>query len=262
MWPVALRARGVHRPAADRPWQQSLWLALGALAKPPQLALILLEAIKRPTRDWPRHWRSGAIVVLPSVILAALWTVASSADAAAYRMLAYMNVRLEHFDPIWKLHYMLHEPLLFPRLLVSLFTDYGFQLWQQLIGVLGWLDAPLAAWTYPVLTVLLVASFLGALEVDRATGRRIAFACALTVLGYCFAVVFICFLVWTAINATQIDGVQGRYFVPALPVVALGTAALVRRGLSQRACATIALAAAALSCAAAFQAVLRVDWNW
>jgi len=68
--------------------------------------------------------------------------------------------------------------------------------------------------------------------------------------------------VWTAINATQIDGVQGRYFVPALPAVALATAALVRRGLSENARAAIALAAAALSCAAAFQAVLRVDWNW
>jgi uncharacterized membrane protein len=261
MMAVALIARGVLVPAADRPWQQSLWLALGALAKPPQLALVMLAAMRRPARDLPRHWRSAAIVVLPSVILAALWTVASSADAAAYRMLAYMNVQLEHFDPIWKLRYMLHDPLLFPRLLVSLFTDYGFQLWQQFIGVLGWLDAPLAGWTYPVLTALLVASFFGAIGVDRATGRRIAFVCAITVLGYCFAVVFICFLVWTAIDATQIDGVQGRYFVPALPAAALGTAALVRRGLSEKVQATIALVTAALSCAAAFQAVLRVDWN-
>jgi Predicted membrane protein (DUF2142) len=262
MMAVALIARGVLAPAADRPWQQSLWLALGALAKPPQLALILLEAMKRPARAWPRHWKSTAAVVLPSVIFAGLWTVASSADVAAYRMLGYMDVQLEQFDPVWKLRYMLVEPLLFPRLLLSLFTDYGFQLWQQFIGVLGWLDAPLAGWTYPVLTALIAASFVGPLGVDRATGRRIAFACALTVAGYCFAVVFIWFLVWTAINATQIDGVQGRYFVPALPAVALGTAALVRRGLSEKVRATIALAASALSCAAAVQAVLRVDWNW
>ena len=173
-----------------------------------------------------------------------------------------MDVQLEQFDPVWKLRYMLVEPLLFPRLLLSLFTDYGFQLWQQSIGVLGWLDAPLAGWTYPVLTALLAASFVGPLGTDRATGRRIALACALAVAGYCFAVVFIWFLVWTAINATQIDGVQGRYFVPALPALALGTAALVRRGFSENVRATIALAAAALSCAASFQAVLRVDWNW
>jgi len=262
MMAVALIARGVLSPATDRPWQQSLWLALGAMAKPPQLALILLEAMKRPARALPRHWKSAAVVVLPSVILAGLWTVASSADVAAYRMLDYMDVQLEQFDPVWKLRYMLVEPLLFPRLLLSLFTDYGFQLWQQFIGVLGWLDAPLAGWTYPVLTALLAASFVGSLGVDRATGRRIALACALAVVGYCLAVVFIWFLVWTAINATQIDGVQGRYFVPALPAVALGTAALVRRGLPEAVRATIALAATALSCAAAFQAVLRVDWNW
>jgi hypothetical protein len=262
MMAVALMVRGVLDHAADRPWQQSLWLALGALAKPPQLALILLELIKRPARALPRHWKSAAVEVLPSVILAGLWTVASSADVAAYRMLDYMDVQLEQFDPVWKLRYMLVEPLLFPRLLLSLFTDYGFQLWQQFIGVLGWLDAPLAGWTYPVLTALLAASFVGPLGADRATGRRIALACALTVAGYCFAVVFIWFLVWTAINATQIDGVQGRYFVPALPALALGTAALVRHGLPEAVRAAIALAAAALSCAASFQAVLRVDWNW
>ena len=262
MMAVALMVRGVLDHAADRPWQQSLWLALGALSKPPQLALILLELIKRPARALPRHWKSAAVVVLPSVILAGLWTVASSADVAAYRMLDYMDVQLEQFDPVWKLRYMLVEPLLFPRLLLSLFTDYGFQLWQQFIGVLGWLDAPLAGWTYPVLTALLAASFVGPLGADRATGRRIALACALTIAGYCFAVVFIWFLVWTAINATQIDGVQGRYFVPALPALALGTAALVRHGLPEAVRAAIALAAAALSCAASVQAVLRVDWNW
>jgi uncharacterized membrane protein len=262
MMAVALMARGVLAPAADRPWQQSLWLALGALAKPPQLALVLLETMKRPARALPRQWKAAAIVMVPSVILAGLWTIASSGDVAAYRMQDYMNVQLEQFDPVWKLRYMLVEPLLFPRLLLSLFTDYGFQLWQQLIGVLGWLDAPLAGWIYPVLTVLLVASFVGPLGADRATGRRIALSCTLAVTGYCFAVVFIFFLVWTAIDATQIDGVQGRYFVPALPAVALATAALVRRGFSDNVRATIALAAAALSCAASVQAVLRVDWNW
>jgi Predicted membrane protein (DUF2142) len=262
MMAVALMLRGVISPAADRPWQQSLWLALGALTKPPQLALVLLELMKRRARAWPRQWKAAAVVMLPSAILTGVWTIATSADVAAYRLTEFMDVRLEEFDPIWKLRFMLHEPLLFPRLLVHSFTDYGVQMWQQLIGVLGWLDAPLAGWTYPVLTALMLASFLRPLETSRATGRRVALACALAVAGYCFAVFLIFFLVWTALAATQIDGVQGRYFVPALPAVALGTAALVRRGLSQNARAAIALAAAALSCAATFQAVLRVDWNW
>ena len=262
MMAVALILRGVFAPADDRPWQQSLWLALGALTKPPQLALVVLEAMKRPARELPRRWTAVAIVVLPSVILTGLWTLAGSADVAAYRLTDSMNMPAQHFDPVWKLGYMLQEPLLFPRLLVSSFIDYGVPLWHQVIGVLGWLDTPLAGWTYPVLTALLFASFIGPLGTDRATGRRIAFACALAVAGYCFAVFLIFFLVWTALDATQIDGVQGRYFVPALPAVALGTAALVRRGFSQKARARIALAAAVLSCAAAFQAVLRVDWNW
>lgn len=262
MMAVALMLRGVISPAADRPWQQSLWLALGALTKPPQLALVLLEAMKRPVRALPRQWPAAAAAVLPSVILTGAWTIASSAEVAAYRLTEFMDVPPEQFNPVWKLHFMLQEPLLFPRLLVHSFTDYGVAMWRQLIGVLGWLDTPLAGWTYPVLTALMLASFLDPLEISRATGRRIALACALAAAGYCFAVFLIFFLVWTTLDATQIDGVQGRYFVPALPAVALGTAALLRRGLSHNLRAAIALAAAALSCAAAFQAVLRVDWNW
>jgi hypothetical protein len=262
MMAVALMLRGVLAPDADRPGQQSLWLALGALSKPPQLALVLLEAMKRPARALTRQWKAAVIVVLPSVIITGLWTIAGSADVAAYRLTDSMDVPPHQFDPVWKLKYMTRDPLLFPRLLISSFIDYGVPLWRQVIGVLGWLDTPLAAWTYPVLTALLLASFFGPLGTDRATGRRVALACALAVAGYCFAVFFIFFLVWTALDATQIDGVQGRYFVPALPALALGTAALVRRGFSETARATIALAAVALSCAAAFQAVLRVDWNW
>ena len=263
MMAVALMTRGVLGPATDRPWHQALWLALGALTKPPQLALVLLALMKWPARTLSRRWKSAALLVLPAVILTGAWTIAGGADAASYRLTAFMtDVPPEQFDPIWKLGYMLRDPLLFPTLLIKSFIDYGVPLWHQVIGVLNWLDTPLAGWTYPVLTALLLASFFGPLDVDRATGRRIALASALAVLGYCFAVFFIFFLVWTTLDATQIDGVQGRYFVPALPAAALGTAALVRRGFSGKIRAAIALGAAVLSCAAAFQAVLRVDWNW
>ena len=86
MMAVALMLRGVTSPAADRPWQQSLWLALGALSKPPQLALVLLEMMKRPAREWPRHWKSAAVVVLPSFVLAVAWTIAAGADDSRIRL--------------------------------------------------------------------------------------------------------------------------------------------------------------------------------
>jgi hypothetical protein len=259
---LTLRAVLAPAPAADRPWERSLWLTLGALAKPPQLALILIEATRHPMREWPRHWRTAAVVTLPPVIVSFAWAIASSADVAAYRLTEGMGVPAREFDPLWKLAHMFSEPLLFPRLLLHSFIDYGAQLWRQLIGVLGWLDVPLASWTYPALTVLLVASFFASLGADRTTGRRIAAAAALAALGYCFSVFLIFFLVWTALDATQIDGVQGRYFVAALPAAAAVPAALLRRGLSARMQMTIALAAAVISCAAAVEAVLRTDWNF
>jgi uncharacterized membrane protein len=216
----------------------------------------------RRLSDVPRQWRSAAIVVLPAVLLSLMWVVWGSTDVAAYRLTEGMGLPAEHFDPVWKLGFMLTEPLLFPKLVASNLANYGGHLWRQVIGVLGWLDTRLLAWVYPVLTALLTASFITSLQVDRSTGRRLATVSALAVLGYCFALYLIFFLVWTALDAEQVDGVQGRYFVVALPALAVVPAALLRRGLPTNIQATIALAGAAISCGATIEAILRVDWGW
>jgi hypothetical protein len=55
--------------------------------------------------------------------------------------------------------------------------------------------------------------------------------------------------------------VQGRYFVPALPAMAIALAALSRRGLPEVAIAALALALALLAGAATIEAHLRTDWS-
>src|SRR3546814_5948190 len=88
-------------------------------------------------------------------------------------------------------------------LLASLPRQAG-TLWQQLIGVLGWLDAPLRPWFYPVLGMFLVALSLERLDIETRSRIRIAALTGLAVLASGIAVYLIFFLVWPPVEAEEI----------------------------------------------------------
>jgi uncharacterized membrane protein len=126
--------------------------------------------------------------------------------------------------------------------------------------VLGWLDTGLQDWSYPVVSGLLVASFLAPMPLDRVVRYRIAAVSALAAIAYVLAVYLIFYLTWTPADAPEIWGVQGRYFVVALVPVALAVAAMINRGPSGTARSAIAICGAVLSGAAVNEAILRVNW--
>ena len=256
---AALYLRSVGSVELARPWIVSLCLALCALCKPPQIVFIMLEAMRTPLRKLPRYWRS-LLVVLPAVILPAVWAQVSSADMATWRNAAGAEFPPGYFDPLWRLRFMLEHPWHFPHMLAGALhsiADY----WRQLIGVLAWLDEPLHPIAYPIISVLLLAAFCEPLDRTFQTRMRIAAFCAATALSYCLAVFLIFYLVWTRFDADQVQGVQGRYFVIVLPLVAMTVSALVNRGLPVRARAGAAVLGAILSAASTLEAVLRVDWR-
>jgi hypothetical protein len=255
---VALCLRVAHGMDAG-PWRQSLWMTLCALSKPPQLAFILLPALSRPPGQLLSHWRAGALVVLPAVVLSLMWVTMGSVDVAAWRYYEGAKIPMEQFDPIWKLRYMLEHPLHFPAQMIPNIRDIDW-LWWQLIGILGWLDTPLRAWIYPVLSIVLIALCFVRMELDRAMRHWIALVAGLTVLGYVLALYLIFYLAWTPIMADHVEGVQGRYFIMAVPVAALCLAALVNRSPTPIVMAFLASAGAILSGGAMIEAILRVDW--
>src|SRR3546814_21087645 len=93
---------------------------------------------------------------------------------AAWRMARGTGLPLEQFDPIWKLGFLVEHPLHFPRMLLASLPRQAGTLWQQLIGVLGWLDAPLRPWVYPVLGLFLVALSLERMDLEIRSRIRIA----------------------------------------------------------------------------------------
>src|SRR6478672_12824900 len=242
-------------------WERSLWMTLCALSKQPQIVFVLLELMVCRMTELRRRWSSLALVVVPGFILSPLWVLAVSADIAAWRLLEGETHAREHFDPLWKLAYMWDHPLHFPLAAWTAVTVWGDRLWPELIGILGWQDILLPASTYIVLTVLLLVVPLQKLNLDGAVRARVAAISALAVLAYVVTVYLIFFLTYTPLDVDHVRGVQGRYFVIALPMAAIFIASITNVDLPRGVLAATAITGSLLSGLASFQALLEAHWS-
>ena len=240
--------------------ERALWLALGALAKPPNLALLLLEFLGARWREG-RDWLRRIAVILPALVLAPLWAGLTSCELAAWRLTESGRASPQELDPVWKFGFILAHPLQFPAALLGSFAERPGELWRQLVGVLGWLDTPLREPFYPLLTALLVVAAMTSLSPDRRVRAQLALIAALTVLGYLVCVSLILFLAWTPVDATTVWGVQGRYLVPALPAAAILFAALANARPRPSTPAAAALFGGLVSGAATVDAIVRLHWS-
>jgi uncharacterized membrane protein len=156
---------------------------------------------------------------------------------------------------------MWEHPLHFPLATWTALTTWGDRLWPELIGILGWQDIPLGPWTYFVLTGLLLVVPLQSLKLDDAVRARVAIITGVAVLAYVITVYLIFFLTYTPLNIDHVRGVQGRYFVIALPMTAIFFASMFNIDLPRRVLATTAISGSLLSGIASFQALLGAHWS-
>jgi uncharacterized membrane protein len=255
---TALCFSAARKPAAGKVWERSLWMTLCTLSKQPQLVFVLLELMV--SRHKESRWGSLAIVVLPGLILSPLWVVAVSADIAVWRLLEERSVSSEQFNPLWKLLYMWDHPYHFPLAAWTSLSGWAGRLWQELIGIVGWQDILLRPWTYLVLTVLLLLVPLQKPQLDGAVRARLIGITGLVVLGYVVLVYLIFFLIYTPIDTDHVRGVQGRYFVVALPVAAIFIAAVINRELPGGMPAAIAIVGSMIAGTTTVEGVLRAHW--
>ncbi len=259
MMVVALCLRSTRRDDTVHVPRQAVWMAICVLSKPPQIVFTLFSLIRRPLRELLRDWRVLALVILPGCIVAFAWFAVTGGDVAAWRMVDGTHGP-EQFGVVWKLRFMIAHPLHFPAAALTNFRD-SVELWKQLIGVLAWLDTPLRSWAYPALTALLLISCIEPTDADPPLRRRILTAAVATIFFYWLALTLIFFLVWTPVDSPDIAGLQGRYFIVVLPLVAVAIAAALSRGLSDRTRTTAAILSALLSWSASVEAILRTDWK-
>jgi uncharacterized membrane protein len=255
---TALCFSAAQKPVAGQIWERSLWMTLCTLSKQPQVVFVLLELMASRLKE--SRWSSLAIVVLPGLILSPLWVVAVSGDIAVWRLLEERSVSSEQFNPLWKLLYMWDHPYHFPLAAWTALSGWAGRLWQELIGIVGWQDILFPPWAYLVLTVLLLLVPLQKLQLDGAVRARLIVINGLVVLGYVVLVYLIFFLIYTPIDTDHVRGVQGRYFVVALPVAAIFIAAVINLELPPGMPAAIAIAGSMIAGITTVEGVLRAHW--
>jgi uncharacterized membrane protein len=257
---TALCLRGAWKASAGSIWEGSIWMTVCALSKQPQIVFVFLELLTFRLKDLPRRWHRVLIVILPGLILSPLWVIAVSADIAAWRLQGDRYHPPEEFDPLWKLFYMWEHPLHFPLAVWTTFSNWGDRLWPELIGILGWQDIWLPPWAYIVLTLFLLLVPIQKLQPHGATRARVLQTTGLTVSAYVVVVYLIFFLTYTPLDVDHVRGVQGRYFVVALPVVAVFVSAMVDRDLPKGMPAAIATAGSIIAGTATVEALFRAHW--
>jgi uncharacterized membrane protein len=148
-----------------------------------------------------------------------------------YRIQSYfVPTRLDVLiDPGQQLKFILTSPNLFFNLLVqSLWSNRGV-LWQEMIGVLGWLDT----WLNPKINDFLGLSlFLSIFMIPKQKLQLSNIANLLLLASVILSALLIVVLIYMSWNPPgylqTIEGLQGRYFLPLLPLVFVLVASLSR----------------------------------
>jgi uncharacterized membrane protein len=238
-------------PEGRRGWRLLVGAGVGlALTKLPYALLLgSLAVVPRERLELPRRWRSRSFAAL--VLLAALAFAAW--QAASFGGHARPEAGLA-FDR--QVRDTLAEPLRFARLVAGHYLEHADRYVAQLVGIqLGWLDVRLPTgliWGY-LLAVLALLLWTGEADIGVAAWQRCLLAAMVVVLAVAIAASQ--YATWTPYRAPAIEGPQGRYFLPAAPLVVF---ALHRRGRLPGAGWRLAVGLAALYAAATAIAALCI----
>jgi uncharacterized membrane protein len=173
-----------------------------SLSKPAYF-LVALLALFRPT---PRRIAVAAIAA----------TAVAIPIAMAYANYAWYNSRTGFtVDPGAQLRCILDAPLRFAKVFWYDLRGNAHQYADELIGRFGWLDVYLPK---PIVWLEGLLLILCGLTAAPALDRRRRLTSIVIVAGTFFGIVLSQYLTWTVVCADYVDGVQGRYFLPILPV--------------------------------------------
>jgi uncharacterized membrane protein len=141
--------------------------------------------------------------------------------AVAWNRLIASNLILPDptISPVRQIAFVLYNPLVFMKALLSSWIEYGTFYFQSFVGFFGWLTAPLPYFVYLLFVIVLGL----AIWRDRTNpliltkSQRLVFL--LVFFLYSIGFFLIMYLFWNPIGNHIIFGVQGRYFIPVFPLV-------------------------------------------
>lgn len=132
-------------------------------------------------------------------------------------------------DPAAQLRVILHSPFRFIGIVIVDYLRHVPRYAEGLVGRLGMLDVPLPRIVIGMLLVTVIAVALT--NESRLTAKERALA-GLSIALSMLLISISQYLIWTPPGAGYIDGMQGRYFLPLLPLAMAAVGGAVRRRIA------------------------------
>ncbi len=198
-------------------------LGLVKIAYLPLVALLLLVPLfHKRTRNW-RSIVTLVVIIILSALPAIFWLHATSNVNSAYSVLFDVN-RQESF--------ILHQPLSYLHILYdNFFTETNPAItpvvWVGVFGNFGYLTAPLPTFAvYITLFCMTCSLFLISPREHRwnyglQTSRMYRTMIFGTLIVSCALIATALYLYSSPVRSTLVEGIQGRYFIPVIPLLLL-----------------------------------------
>ena len=197
--------------------------ALIAIMKTPYAFLPLLAVlIPASAFSSPRRRAAAlAVIVLPGFVLAASWALLVKAYLVPPG--AYATPGGTYVLPSEQLAGLLADPFAFSVVLWRTFFESSMPATTmgQALGLLGWNNVPLPAWTIALSMTALTLFWFSADDgplpgIKTVYGRLWAFGVFAAIVS---ASLFLLYLQWTGVGARTVEGFQGRYLLPIAPLL-------------------------------------------
>ena len=161
-----------------------------------------------------RYFAAAGIVILATLIVTLGWSITIEN--------IYAPVRTDvPIDPQKQLNFILENPIQFLSMIwADVWNNIDIYL-HHIVGVLGWLDTPLPEILWiPYWLVLLVAAIAdNRSQINIHWWQKIG--TFLVFLGGVWLIYMSIFMSWTPVGMEDVEGIQGRYFYPFVPLVLL-----------------------------------------
>lgn len=118
-------------------------------------------------------------------------------------------------DPAAQLRFVTAHPFHFLGIVIRDYAQHALQYADHLVGHLGWLDIQLPKTLVGIAFILLIAAGVTA-SVNLSRATRIT--AAIILAASCLLISLSQYVAWTPLRAGFIAGMQGRYFLPLVPL--------------------------------------------
>jgi uncharacterized membrane protein len=205
---MASRALTRQRPASTAEFVVFAFIVVATtMARPPQFALAFLAPAFVGRRD--PDWGSKGLIAAVAIVTVICWM----------RILSDLTPPVPpELSLAGQSQRLLADPLILPAVMTNYFAHTGVWLLETLVGYLGWTDTQMPNWYYltaaGALVIAMTAPGNRGSVLWPSTMALLTFGALLTAVSAAL------YITWTPLGEATIRGIQGRYILPVLPLLA------------------------------------------